>query len=596
MGDDYKADVVELSRVIKRHASGVNARLITRKKAASVKVPGESEPTSKSLSDDPFETLEGEVIEPPYDPAVLSQLPEMSIALTSAIEAMEVNIPGFGYSITSVFSSAPPPELVDEVEHERLVVKNNLDTFGQTISITRLRRDLRRDYERTGNSYLELIRNPSTGTIVAGKRIKSNRMRLLKQDEHLTECTLTLPRVNADRTIETMKVPHARRFRLFVECVTYAGSSTFTAGGDGFSFRYYKEFGDPRIIDNETGAVLWAPGMDKSVLDDFTEDGEPVPESRKASEIYHFAMDSGSGPYGVPRWIAALLSVLGARNGESANLTTIRRHHVPSMIVSVSNGRLTAGSIDRIETMVSELEDDDNFSKFLILEGEQEYEGEGANMAKISVTPLADAQIRDMLFSEYIANSESRIRIGFRLPPLYVGIVDGYNKSTATESRRLADEQVFAPERDEDDWFFNYVLFAQWNVKYHHFRTKTPNVTDNKDLVSMVVALERTGSMTPRIGRQVAIEVFPALTDQLLSFKSTDEGGVDPDIAFSMQIAERVKNQALATEVNQQIAPVMPGERVNAVKSASDYLEVLNKAVDAELSRFLAERRRDNED
>ena len=35
----------------------------------------------------------------------------------------------------------------------------------------------------------------------------------------------------------------------------------------------------------------------------------------------------------------------------------------------------------------------------------------------------------------------------FRLPPIFVGITSDYTRATASESREVAEEQVFEPER-----------------------------------------------------------------------------------------------------------------------------------------------------
>jgi len=253
------------------------------------------------------------------------------------------------------------------------------------------------------------------------------------------------------------------------------------------------------------------------------------------------------------------MSVIGTRSGDTTNIHTIQNNGIPSLMMTVSNGRLTAGTIKRITDYVdNHVKGNANFSTVLLVEGESEYEGDESNQVKIDVHPLEGSQIRDMLFGDYIKSNEERVLQSFRLPPIYLGLAGGYNKSTAELSRRLADEQVFAPERDEEDWFFNNVLFAEWGVEHWMFVTNTPNVTDNKDLILMLTAAERTGGVTPRISRTIVEEVFPKLGEDVRTFKPPTEGGIDPDVPYSIQVAERIKNQALGGEINQQVAPVMP--------------------------------------
>jgi PBSX family phage portal protein len=545
---------------------------------------------SKGIPDDPFETIHNEILDPPYDPRTLIELTEMSVALSGAIESMEVNVPGFGYSLVSAFPNAVPEDKEEEVQIERLQLENDLAIFPRTESLTMMRRKLRRDLEITGNAYLEIIRNPGNDDWVAGRRIKSYRMRMMKEDDELTAYELVVPKVMPDGSIDTIKIPHAKRFRRFVEAVASASGTTTTISYD-VQHRYYKEFGDPRVLDNETGNYVSEEDQKK-----FEETNKPMPEHRKAAEVYHFG-DSDRSPYGIPRWIAALPSVLGGRSGELTNLYTLQNHGIPSMVVTVSNGRLTTATVERIQDYVDDhVKGNANYSTFLVLEGEGEYEGEDSGQTKIDITPLADAQIRDMLFGDYISTNEARASQAFRIPQLFQGKTENLNKATAELVRALTDEQVFAPERSEDDWFYNYVLFPNWKVQYHRFETNSPNVTDNRDLIAMATALERTGAMTPRIGRRIGAQVFPQLVQLMQAFKD----GIEPDKPFSLQMAEAVKNMANPTEVGQQVAPVMPPENPDEIVEARAHLVKffgeLEEAADAELRRFLKMRRADDED
>ena len=66
---------------------------------------------------------------------------------------------------------------------------------------------------------------------------------------------------------------------------------------------YYKEFGDPRIMDRRNGEYLEA--------------GETLDRKWQANEILEFAI--GTKPYGEIRWIGQLLGVDGSRRAESLN-------------------------------------------------------------------------------------------------------------------------------------------------------------------------------------------------------------------------------------------------------------------------------------
>ena len=137
------------------------------------------------------------------------------------------------------------------------------------------------------------------------------------------------------------------------------------------------------------------------------------------------------------------------------------------------------------------------------------------------------------------------------MPPIFVGKSDDYTRATAESSRRIGDEQVFAPERAQEDHVWNRLLRTM-GMKYHVFQTNTPNVTDDEDLIKVMKDGERSGAITPRIARRIIEDIL----GKPLPDMSPD---VELDIPFTLQMAEAVKNQA---------NPVEPGQQVTALKSA----------------------------
>lgn len=83
---------------------------------------------------------------------------------------------------------------------------------------------------------------------------------------------------------------------------------------------YFKEFGDPRIMDKRTGKYVTE------------EDTEPVDIDDQANEIIDFRL--GSMPYGEVRWIGQVLTVDGNRRAEVLNNAYFRKgRHTPLMIL-----------------------------------------------------------------------------------------------------------------------------------------------------------------------------------------------------------------------------------------------------------------------
>jgi len=523
----------------------------------------ETDASSEEILDDPFRTeySAGKIISPPYDLRLLSMMYENSSELGQCLEAMEVNIEGFGYHLKrTVKEFRELPEATRaEVESENLRLVNwfdNVSINGE--SFTRLRRKTRRDIEGCGNGYWEIIPDtknsePNEIEVPAGlNHIPAHTMRITSADEEPVDVRTRQPYKTADGSIEMKTVTTRRRFRRYVH---KRGSKNV----------YFKEYGDPRNLNYKTG--------------EYETEKKKVPVKLRANPIIHFAIYSPRSPYGIPRWIGQVLSVLGSRAAEEINFKTFKSNNIPSMMILVSNGMLTDSSIDRIQEFVeTQIAGDGNYSKFLLLEAESaEEEGLGSSgTMKISTEPLTKIQHTDELFQKYDQNNQDKVRRSFRLPPIFVGRAEDYTRATAESSIKVADEQVFAPERSEVDHVINYKIMPQLDAKYHRFVTNSPNTTDNKELAQILNFAEKTGGITPNIARAIISDIF-----------GTDLGTIDPekfdgDIPFTLTIAERVKKQdprLNAEAIPQKVAKFLLGldeiEKAGEVLDLSDVNELI---------------------
>jgi capsid portal protein len=345
-------------------------------------------------------------------------------------------------------------------------------------------------------------------------------------------------------TLEKDTVPY--RFRRYVQSRLGGITRAFAPGHGATNVRWFKEFGDPRIVDNRTGEVLDGP---KANL---------LPEQHRANEIVHFKIYSSLTPYGLPRYIGQLLSIFGDRASEEVNFITLKNNNIPSMVFMVSNGQLTEGTISRItEFADSQMQGSENMSKFLIVEAEGQFEGTDGSQVKLDIKPLTDQQMRDQMFLEYQKQNAEKIRRAWRLPPIFIGATTDYNKATAEESRKIAEEQVFKPERDEFDETMNRTIMMELRARFHKFGSNGPNVTDDQDLISVLMAAERTGALSPTIARDILADVLnrplPDINPEYL----------DPNVPFSIQMAQAVKNLAA-----QQTGSPEVGSQVTALKDA----------------------------
>jgi PBSX family phage portal protein len=500
---------------------------------------------SKELPEDPFQamTLDGRLIEPPFDMMTLAMLKEHSTELGQCIESMVINCESFGYRfIPRVKLDEPQADdaLKTAVKRERVRLENFFAYASLKDSFTKLRRKKREDLEATGNAYWEVIRN-AAGQIQGLNHLPAYQTRLSTLEEDQLELKVPILELQVDGSVKIEHITTWARFRRFAQSKTIS-MGRLTAVGS-YKVRWFKEFGDPRVYDNRTGEVVTDPKKLKE-----------LPEVHRANEVIHFTLYSTRSPYGLPRYIGNLLSIFGDRASEEINFTTFQNNAIPSMVVLVSNGQITQGSIDRItEFTESAIMGSDNYSKFLILEAESEdiEDGEDASQVKLDIRPLVKEQHKDALFQNYSENNQDKIRRAWRLPPIFVGRSDDYTRATAETSRRLADEQVFNPERDDFDDFVNLRIFPAMGIIYHKFKSNSPNTTDNTELVKLISGGEKTGGMSPRIARKLLEDIFG---QELPEFPED----FPADVAFSLTMAEAVKNKA---------DPAEPGQQVTALKA-----------------------------
>lgn len=488
---------------------------------------------SRSIADPWVDVNLDGVVDPPFDLLGLSMLIEQNSELGQCVGAMEVNIGGYGWRLKrDPYAMDPALDEAARVEHEHFEQFLLYADYNEE-SFTALRRRSRIDLETTGNAYWEVIRDDE-GRICAFNQIPSYMMRLgrLNMDWQTVVQNRPVGR-GSDRRF---KPTHLRkRFRQLIQ------SRFNNAGDDQPSIVFFKQFGDPRDMLWQSGEYI-SPEMKRAAV----QAGKPVTPDMLASEVIHLKLYSSRSPYGVPRFIGNLLSIFGGRAAEEINFTTFKNNNIPSMAVLVSNGMLTEGTIQRLTQFVeTTIQGSDNYSKFLVVEAEGTEEGGDPNQVKLDIRPLTKDQHSDELFQNYAKNNEDRIRRAFRLPPIFVGRSDDYTRATADTSRKLADEQVFAPERQTEDHLINGIL-RQMGMLYHTFETSSPNVTDDEDLIKVLTGAEKAGGTTPRIARMILEDIL----GRDLGPISTK---IEADVPFSLQMAEAVKNQAPANEVGQQV-------------------------------------------
>jgi PBSX family phage portal protein len=461
-------------------------------------------------------------IVPPYDPRVLNDLFENSSALRPNVDAYATNIDANGFHLEPSVSlsgddarkivrdaiylerleardkgSAVDPipsedevaeriKLVDQaMALEQMRVLSFFDACTVEESFTSLRRRTRQDLEVTGNAYWEILRD-DRGRVTQFVYLPVSTMRLTTQGREFVP--VIVPRRLTPITV--IREKRSRRFRRFVQIVEGSPRSTV----------FFKELGDPRVMSSKTGTYY---------TNDLAMKAKEGADATTATEVFHFRIPSSGTPYGVPRWVGALLSVFGTRHAEEVNYLYFENKSVPPLAMLVSGGRVSADSVKRIESYVeNQIKGKKNFHKILIIEAEPtggDIENNGR--MKIELRPLTQAQQSDALFQKYDERNADKVGIMFRLPRMLRGDVRDFNRSTAEAALEFAERQVFGPERVEFDFTINRFVLADLDVRYWKFVSNSVQVRDPQVMANIIAKLKSANVLVAADARELVGEL-----------------------------------------------------------------------------------------
>ncbi len=382
------------------------------------------------------------LLAPPFDLKLLKRLCQENNALQPCIEAMVTNIDGTGFEF---IADDMKPEEQDTDEGA-----NDLwDFFGEPWpgeSFVTIRKQVRRDVEQTGNGYIEVIRN-ALGELCFMRYADSTLTRLVELDQPVVVSkTITRKGVTAEMRV-------SMRERRFAQM----------SGGNRLI--YFKEFGSERDLDKFTGE--WAIK------------GKTIPYQRRASELLHYkALPSIASPYGVPRWISQLPSVLGSRKAEEFNLEFFDNGGVPPVLILLQGGVLSPDTRRAIENKTLGKASAKN--RIQVVEAEPTGGSiDSPGTAKITVERFGAERQNDSMFEGYDDKCEEKIRRSFRLPALFVGSFDGASFATAYVSYATTEKQVFEPERTEFDESISLKVLPLFQTsRKYRMRSRGMSITD----------------------------------------------------------------------------------------------------------------------
>lgn len=487
---------------------------------------------SRQQEDESEKNAVNDIITPPYRIEDLQQIRENSTILGQCIDAYKRNIAGFGHEMQYKQNDIEEtPEMKSEWTYIDTEV---IPFFSFEKPFKEILETAIDDRETTGNGYVEVIRSMDKKPAELVNMLPQY-MKVTRKDDKPQEVTYLIN----GKTIKRKKL-----FRRYVQEV-------------GTAKIYFKEFGDPRFLNKETG-----------------EFGDISFGPKDATEVLHLKI--GNGPYGIPRWVSHVVHMVGARKAEELNLRYFKQgRHIP-MAIMLKNGILSEESEQQITEYVSNVEGEDNQHKYLLLQVEPAEEGvvgDTPPQVDIELKSLADILQNDALFLEYDDKSRQKVQSAFRLPDIYVGYSRDFNRATADAAREITEEQVFEPERNSLEFIINNILLLPYELKHVYVNLRKPEISNTEDMVKMLDVLSKYGGTTFNDLREVAAKV---LNKDLEPFEAEE---ASQPIALVLQAIKKVSEQKNAEPVQKS---AIPSDLVMIMKDIRDVLSDLEGEKNAE--------------
>lgn len=469
-------------------------RLVTRVISSTI------EPSAVEI-DDPFAPLEDygrKIIKPIYPPEALVRLVPISNMLPQLIRSMGTNICGQGHHFECIVPDDKRKGLQKQIDEEKERLDMTWEYFHPFESFTMIHRKIREDRETAGGGFLEAARDNSN-MFAGGSHVPVPGMRLTMLDERPVK--VEVKRVTKDYKIDTAYV--WVKFRRYVQLV----------GGRSNKKIFFKQFGDPRGIDRKTGLVV------------------PAKSKADATEIIHFVNYSPLTPYGLPRWIGNLPSIIGSAKAEILNLDLMMGNMIPALLMMVAGGVIPDIDKQQLEDSFNELKEKGAANKILIVSAvpamNADNIGEAKGQVRMHLEQLVAAQHKDALFQDYDAKNRKKLRSAFNLSAMFSGESEDVRYANAIASIAVAESQVFGPERKDEDFLINRLLLSDMGVVYHKFVSDKPDITDVAELANIIQVIGQHGGMTPnraiKVWNLIMKDEVPKITepwgDQPVQFK-----------------------------------------------------------------------------
>lgn len=338
-----------------------------------------------------------EVVQPPHNLDYLARLYELPSASAhySAVNAKVANIVGLGFRLVETPKTKRALETAQEsgekkaktlrrkLDEQREDLLEYLEKLNEEDSFTEILTKMWRDYEVTGNGYLEISRKKN-GEIGYIGHIPATTMRLRRRRDGFVQLS-------------------------------------------GFDAQFFAHYGSG--IDKNTGKT-------KTV-------SNPINPGTKTNEVIHFKKYSpNSGYYGVPDIVSALDAIAGQKFASQYNLDYFENKAVPRYAIILKGATLTPNAeASLLSFFEASLKGQNHRSIYIPLPGDTPEQKVELKLEAI------EAGIQDSSFNNYRKANLADVLMAHRVPVSKVSTAEGASLAIARDADKTFKEQVCGPEQ-----------------------------------------------------------------------------------------------------------------------------------------------------
>ncbi|MFH1114789.1 MAG: hypothetical protein V1792_12815 [Pseudomonadota bacterium] len=428
------------------------------------------------------------ILEPPYSFADLWRIYEQCDVLWSCIESVVSNCERRHDFEFTGDDKTQKDTASSRADKDR--IQDFFSRVNEKHSFQALRKKIRLDREVTGNAFVEALRNLH-GEVERLYYLPSTRVRATELDEEEIPVNVKIPRSGnlVDLTVY-------RRFRRFARLISPTGNT----------LRWFKEFGDPRVLDADTGEFI----RDR-VTHEYIR--EPNDYPNKATEVWWFRDNFAGNVYGIPRWVSVLVDAKARWVARWLNYDLLDQGAVPKGILLFQNGTISEGTRKHLERTLQEWRDPRKYNQWVVLNVEPDTFGfdlnTGASKGGSKPEFINLDRNEDYMFANFLTHVEQTIRKVYRLPPIFTGASTDYTHATAYASLEVAETQVFEPIRSAfDEKVTTELIQNEFGIHQWRLKTHSARISDKETFYKAAAMWAKAGGLSTNHLIQIGNEML----------------------------------------------------------------------------------------